>query len=770
MKRRSYALNLLAIVLTVSAAGPAAGEPALGEVALHQAILDLGTDLRLMCVAAHPDDEDSATLATYRKKFGYKTIALIATRGEGGQNEIGPELYEELGVIRTHEMMRASAITGAELHFLDLPEFGYSKSREETFAVWGQEEALRRMVRKIRETRPDVIITHHGPRGGHGHHQAVGKTLVDAFYASADPNMFPEQIAEGLVPWQPARLYERGDGISVNTSDLDPLRGFTYSEIAGQALREHESQGMGFWVGRFTRRRGGREYELMLEAPGGTQGGGKVSPVGGVLFEGLQDRATEKERRLSGDALNGTLDLKRDVLRHLAGIRDKNSTAWARANRLAWTALELQLNARAEDAEVVPGQTLRIETQVRDFGEADTEEATISIVPSDFVYAKATNPQTVSLDNGDAMQSFDVDIPGNLKVTLPHPAKLFEPRFLEPQYTVVASIKIDRATVELTAPILVDVAPDVSLAFVDAPYLVRRGEDSEAQFKLLVTNHSPGARAATITISASKGLRVKSRKINVDFAAEGDQKLLPLVAGVARNLKPDDYFLEAYIAETGEVARGAARLINVDLPKKIRVGVIESYDNTFMNTLDRLNVPHQALQIDDFTAERLDAYTTIIVDIRAYLVRPDLKANNQALLDYVKRGGTAIVMYQKTFDWESDYAPYPLELGRNRVTVEEAPIKILEPDHPLFNSPNKIEPADWDGWRQERGLYFPDEWDDRYTPLIDTNDPGENPPPGSCLITQHGKGTYLYTALGWYRQLRDLHPGTLRIFANMLDL
>lgn len=770
MKPYSYAWIMLVVELIVTAAGPAAAEPALGEVALHQAMLDLGTDLRLMCVAAHPDDEDGATLATYRKKFGYKTIALIATRGEGGQNEIGSELYEELGVIRTHEMMRAAAITGAELHFLDLAEFGYSKSREEAFAIWGQEQALRRTVRKIRETRPDVIITHHGPRGGHGHHQAIGQTLVDAFFAAADPGRFPEQIAEGLEPWQPARLYERGDGVSVNTSDLDPLRGFTYSEIAGQALREHESQGMGFFVGRFTRRRGGREYELMLEAPGGTQGGGKVPAIGGVLFDGLHDRVTEKERRLSIDALNGTVDLKRDVLRHLAGIRDTHSTAWARANRLAWTALELQLNARAEDTEVVPGQTLRIATQVRDFGEADAEEATISIVPAEFVYAKATKPQTVSMGNGDVTQSFDVAIPINQKVTLPHPEKLFEPHFLEPQYIAVASLRVNGTIVELTAPVLVDIAPDISLTFVDAPYLVRRGVDSQAQFKLLVTNHSPGSRTATVELSTSKGLSVKNRKLTVEFAAEGDQAVLPVATRVARNLKSDDYFLEASVIENGESATGAARLIDVNLPDITRVGVIESYDNTFMNTLDRLNVPHEALQIDDFTAERLDAYSTIIVDIRAYLVRPDLRANNQALLDYVDRGGTAIVMYHKTFEWEREFAPYPIELSRNRVTVEKAPITLLEPDHPLFTMPNKIEPADWDGWRQERGLYFPDEWDERYTALIDTNDPGESPPPGSCLITPYGEGTYMYTALGWYRQLRDLHPGTLRIFANMLAL
>jgi hypothetical protein len=197
---------------------------------------------------------------------------------------------------------------------------------------------------------------------------------------------------------------------------------------------------------------------------------------------------------------------------------------------------------------------------------------------------------------------------------------------------------------------------------------------------------------------------------------------------------------------------------------------VQSYDDTFMTTLERLRVPHAALQVDDFTPAKLDTFSTIILDIRAYLVRPDVAANNEALFEYVKRGGTLIVNYHKNFEWNEGFAPYPIAISRNRVTVEDAPIKLLVPDHPLFNIPNEIRPSDWDGWIQERGLYFPHRWDDAYTPLIEVNDPGENNPPGSCLIAQYGNGAYLYTALGWYRQLRELHPGTLRIFANMLAL
>jgi LmbE family N-acetylglucosaminyl deacetylase len=244
------------IVVLLVYAWPVSAEPPLGEASFRQALLDLGTDLRLMCVAAHPDDEDGATLAMYRKHYGYHTIAVLATKGEGGQNEIGPELYDDLAVIRTHEMAGAAAVEGAELHFLNYPEFGYSKSLEEAMTVWGHDWALERMVRVIRETRPDVIISNHGSMTDHGHHQAVGALLREAFDGAGDPAIFPEHADGGLAPWQPARLYlrswrETGRDVTVDISTLDPWRGLTYAEIAAEALSVHKSQGMEFFIRRY---------------------------------------------------------------------------------------------------------------------------------------------------------------------------------------------------------------------------------------------------------------------------------------------------------------------------------------------------------------------------------------------------------------------------------------------------------------------------------------------------------------------------------------
>jgi len=360
-------LFLVALACLGIPAPSAALDSRLGFVARHQAALDLGTDLRLMCVAAHPDDEDGATLAMYRKRYGYETSVVLATRGEGGQNEIGPELYEELAVLRTQEMARASAITGADLHFLDLPEFGYSKTREETFALWGYDNALERMVRKIRLLRPDVIITHHGPTGGHGHHQAIGKILEDAFEAAADPGTFPGHRDEGLEPWQPARLFvrsfQRTGNYVIDFNAIDPVRGYTYAEIAAQALREHETQGMAFFIDRFLTSRSQAYYSLVKEADAGVQNAGALDPPGGALFDGLHDRVSEKARALSQ---KGPTDIALDeVLELLRGASDPDTAA--RANRLAAALAQLRLTAELSDNEIVAGQIMASGTPARSF-------------------------------------------------------------------------------------------------------------------------------------------------------------------------------------------------------------------------------------------------------------------------------------------------------------------------------------------------------------------------------------------------------------------
>lgn len=750
----------------------------ISEIEFREALRDVGTDLRLMCVAAHPDDEDGATLATYRIEYGYKTFAVITTRGEGGQNEIGSELYNELAVIRTREMQAATDVEGAELHFLNMPEFGYSKSRDETYDLWGKDTVLRRMVRVIRLTRPDVIITNHGPTGGHGHHQVTGDTLQIAFTAAADPDAFPDQIEAGLEPWQPARLYVRSrtggtDIANVDAYKLNEWRGLTYAEIAARALEQHESQGMGMFIDMYRNRRIQPAYTLSLEASeSDANGGGAIPAPGGSLFEGLSDRVLEEERKIS-DSVESRGKLFEPLMRLVEGVAKEtgDGNRLARLHRAAGLAAQIRFDMHLRDTVLTPGQTAGVEVRLIDFKNPDVRSVTFELKPKPWL--TGGTPQSVSVDvdsSRKAETKMNVIVPDSAPLSVPHDEYVFADHFWEPQYTLTANIDTQFGPIALHRPIQFDVAPEVEIGFAGAPYLIN--EDGSVQYDVILTNHKSGASDGTLVITPPEGLRLSESAIPFALAAEGEQTIVPVKAemadvsgGAAR-----DFVLSASIEDTEESRTAMARSIPLTVPANIRVGVIESYDDTFVLTLERLNVPHATLTIEDFAPDRLDEFTTIILDIRAYLVRPDLVANNQALLDYVERGGNMIVGYQKTFEWKPDLAPYPINVGRGRVTVEDAPITILVPDHPLFNVPNKIEASDWDGWKQERGLYFPSRWDEAYTPLLACNDPGDNPLEGSCLFAEYGEGTYFYTALVWYRQIRRLHPGATKTFANMLAL
>ena len=739
MKLQISVVCILCFALLVPASP--AEQTELGEAALQQAILDQGTGLRLMCVAAHPDDEDGATLAMYRKRYGYKTIAVIATRGEGGQNEIGPELYNELGVIRTHEMMRATQVTGAELHFLNLPEFGFSKIPEEAFEVWGREETVRRLVRVIRLTRPDVIITNHGTAKDHGHHQAIGLALQEAFDAAGDPARFPDLTAEGLQPWQPQRLYLRSwepvDGsLTVDFNALDPVLGKTYAEIAAQALNEHFSQGMGFFIDRY-------------------------------LSGTIQAHYVRVKEHLQGDASGEVLDASRGIL--FEGMRSRPSAPGS--SPVSALKAELRLSAEVDDRSVVPGQNIVVKASISDFGVRDAGAAALRVEPRPWFAASMPEAQTVTLDEqGRASAAFTIAIPEAAPLTVPGAEHLFDTHFLEPQLDVVAEVTAGTESMELRLPITIDVASPIGVSFADAPYLVRQGADAHCTFSVVLTNHSPGPRSGAVVFSLAPGFLPDTQRAGFTFAAEGEQRVVPVTAVVGANLEPRNYLMNAMIEGESESHFATARLVDLKVPDGIAVGVIQSYDDTFMKALERMHVAHEALTLEDLSPNRLDTFSAIIVDIRAYLVRPDLVANNQALLDYAKRGGCLLVMYQKTEEWKPEFAPFPIQLSRNRITREDAAVTVLAPEHLIFSQPNVLGEDDWAGWIQERGLYFPDEWDPQYTPLIACADPGEDIPPGGLLHAKTGDGDYVYVALGLYRQVRELHPGALRLFANLLAL
>ncbi|MBP8130765.1 MAG: PIG-L family deacetylase [Candidatus Hydrogenedentes bacterium] len=738
-------------------------------MALRQALRDLGNDFRLLCVAAHPDDEDGATLALHRYKYGVQTYAVIATRGEGGQNEAGPELYEDLAVIRTCEMRAAAAITGAELHFLDLPDFGYSKSIGETQAIWGEQETLRRMVGKIRETRPHVIITHHGRDQDHGHHQAIGKAVLDAFDRAADPAAFPEQIGQGLAPWQTLRLYIRAwtpesSSVTLDISELEPARGLTYAEIAAEALRAHASQGMTFFIERYLTGRPKVHYDLIKTAPDIPQNGNEE--IAGPLFAGIPAGPELRREQLPPPSA-GRAEVLDALLRVVRAQPYTDELGTRKLLRAAACAAELRLETRVDDPVVVPGQAVHIQATLTDFGRQDTLTTAFSCSWSDSDSPVLSG--AVPLRDGQATWEYTLTVPDDAPFTLPAREHVFDARTSDPQIRITArAVRSD--VLPIHAGARVEVGAPTEVLFLDAPYLVRATETAALRLDILCTNRAPGARTEELRLEVPEGWSAKAPVFPLQFEHENEQQCLPVTLRLPEAVTEGMYALRARLSKDTEAATAVVRVVELRLPDIERAGLVESYDDTLRTTLLKLGLPHVSLTNRDFHAAALDACGVILADMRAYQYRQDLVANNRALLDYVRRGGTLIVMYHKTFDWKPEYAPYPIHLSRNRVTREDAPVTLLAPDHPLFCAPNLIRPGDWDGWVQERGLYFPERWDTAYTPLLACNDPGEDIPPGACLITRHGEGLYCYSALAWHRQLRELHPGMLRLFANLLAL
>jgi LmbE family N-acetylglucosaminyl deacetylase len=768
------------IILCAALWQAAAWSQPLGETEFRQALRDLGNDLRLLCVAAHPDDEDGATLALHRMRHGVETHVAIATRGEGGQNEIGPELYDALGVIRTREMREAARIEGARLHFLDLPEFGFSKSLEETFAVWGREETIGRLVRLIRTVQPQVIITHHGRAKDHGHHQAIGAALLEAFDRANDPTAHPGHLDEGLRPWQPWRLYirawEPGEAsVALDISALDPWRGVTYAEVAAAALRAHASQGMEFFIQRLLNGRPLAYYDLVKEAPVPENWAEhRMDDSAGPLFAGVPHVTLPERAAWAGSAAPraGLLpDLVAETQR-AARFRDSSEEGarlWRQANDAAGQAAAFRVEARVDDPLVVPGQPVSVTARFTDHLDPDTARVTFSLAFRPGFPAAAVPPQTVELDaRREAEATFSLSLPATLPPTLPHEAHLFSPGFLEPQVEVVAEALVGYATVSLRAPVRLEVAPPVSLALAGGPHLARPGDTAPIAITVEATNRRPDGGDDIVFLSGPAGWRVEPAQIAVRFTGEDEPRRLHFQAWPPAETGPGRHTLRALAASHPDPVETQVHFVEVATPADARVGVIAGHDDTLVRTLAALGVPHAALAPGEIAPERLRDFTTVLVDMRAYAKRPDLAPANAALLDFARAGGSVVVLYQKTFEWSSDYAPYPLRISMNRVSREDAPVTHLAPEHPILNHPNVIGPPDWDGWVQERGLYFADQFDDAYTPLIACADPDEVIPPGALLAAPLGEGRYVYTGLALYRQLRALHPGALRLFANLL--
>jgi LmbE family N-acetylglucosaminyl deacetylase len=801
----AVAAILCSWIATASRAQENSAASNIDRAELHQALLDLTNPFTVMCVAAHPDDEDGTTLTVLRRKLGVHTVSLFSTFGEGGQNAVGPELYEELGVIRAEETRKAALIQGSEPYFLGMKDFGFSKSSEEAFKVWGHEEPLRRMVLKIRQLRPDVIITNHDTTRGHGHHQATGQLIIEAFDAAADPKRFPEQLTQVKV-WQPQRLFVRVFGgsaadnktVAIDPNEVDSVRGTSFAEQALKALQEHATQGP--WpksmaeLLRSRRAESGKlpliRYQLVREAPGAPP----LDQGAPTLLGGL--KTTEAGQRIAPGKLTELLDQPERaidaVIRWRVLTNGESSTsgpdgAWderisGALRRIAGVTMKLT----TDDAVLVRGQKTSFTITLANTGTKPVNVSKLSLVG--WGKELTAQPPDQLLPDTEATVNIENVTPADADFTVPKAAHLYDGLLFGPPVRATADLDVEGAKFQVTSTLNVDVAPAIEIKEVTPSPCVRTEETLGRcrEITLNLANHTREPFRGTIRmrVERDKGLRTDvSRALVMGPAQSATESILTSnkvprredLRGLRRSRSAT---VSIYGPSTELITERPVRLVYSDAHVKpnLKVGYVVSFDQTLEQSLAALGVESKALSVNDIQSSDLSGYHAIIIDNRGYEAHPDLIAANPRLLEFANAGGTLIVFYHKDNEWNPDpkrnrpqLAPYPIILGGERVTYETAPITIIEGRHRLLNYPNRIGPADFQDWIQERGLYYPKEWDSHYSALFSTNDPGEKPLKGGLLVAKYGKGNYIYTSMVWYRQLREGVPGAYRMFANMIS-
>jgi LmbE family N-acetylglucosaminyl deacetylase len=836
MKRNFLQIVPALLVVSLLSAAPRAQQtpPATqspeGRIALYQALLDLTNPWTVMCIAAHPDDEDGTSLIVMRRKYGAHTVSLFTTFGEGGQNAIGPELYEEMGAIRARETMAASEIQGSEPHFLGLQDFGFSKSADEAFKFWGHDEALRRMVLQFRKLRPDVIITNHNSTGGHGHHQATGRLELEAFDAAADPKRFPEQLKDGVTTWQVQRLFlrvgfgnrspEQGEGtVTIDPNERDPIRGTVYAEEALRALQKHATQGP--WpktfadMLRFRNSQDGKlaltRYRLVREA----KGAAPLPKDSHNFLDGL--KLPEKIAKhveppaIDGKPITAFVDQRDRVLSSLlaAGSRpgatdvDPNdryrlALRGERLGRAFAIASGLSIKLVPSSAPVMARSLFTFKVEISNLGPQKIQLGRLRLT----VDLPDGRPRVTGdlLDGGPAVYQVPLALltslaPGKVfnrqidmasgiaEITIPHKEHLYDGRFRGYLFAGHLEVKIGGVPFEIKVETSVDVAPPVEIAAITPSPAVLSPQSANAgeriPFTLTLTNHQNIPFEGDLT-AANSVADSRADGVPVKLAA-GESKTVTLMAErpPSVNLVPPGSI--TFLLQNKKV-NSPTRTVSVvysdaRVAPNLHVGYLRGFDHSLPNALDALGVESKELTVNDVTTADLQKYSSIIVDNRVYESQPELIAANQKLLDYAKDGGTLIVFYHKSNEWNPDerrnrpqqLAPYKLILGGERITDETAPVTFIQPEHPLLNVPNKMGQEDFANWIQERGLYYPREWDPQYQALLQSNDPGEGPLKGGLLVAKYGSGHYIYSSMVWYRQLRGGLPGAYRMLANMIS-
>ncbi len=862
--------------------GEMAGTTNASEV--WRALQRLQTTATVLHTVAHPDDENGALLTWLSRGQGVRTALYSTTRGEGGANLIGPELFDALGIVRTEEHLAAVRYYGIDLFFSSAVDFGYSKRLDETLEKWDYQMLLEDMVRLIRYYRPDVIISRYqgNRRDGHGHHQASGVVTLEAFKVAGDATRFPEHLAEGLQPWQPKKLYitrsrwRRGNTetadtpvLKIDTGEYNALLGLSYAQIARQGLSYQRSQG----VGQTRASKGSSVTELQLidttlpdqQEPEDSLFDGLDTTIMGMAklantpalnaeFVELQESVEAagqdydarhpwtvvphltvglKTTRSLMEKIQG-LDLNDSVRSHLLFLlKNKEQEFMTAANAALGLSLEVLVQptgTRSSDTFTVaiPGQKFSIGMRLVNPAPVATELVKASLrTPEGWnVQQTQTDSDNQTIQTNQPVSiTYEVEVPQDAAYTQPywtraseyhdavytlkHPEHRFLPA-APPDVHGVVTYRVNGVDFTLTQPAqtrsinrpwgekrrLLTVAPAISLSMSPRIGVIPISESATATtFTVTVEmlNNIQGEAEGKLALAFPEDWSVSPEWAAFAFTHAGASKTFTFQVSAEGVEAGRDYTIQAgalsndrkYTTgyqiidhpdlEPRHLYRPATmtlHCISLKLPENMSVGYIMGVGDKIPEALEQIGIDVEMLGTEELRTGDLNRFDTILIGIRAYAVRRDLIAYNSRLLDYVYKGGNLIVQYQTPEFDAAPFGPYPYTMGRRpeEVSEEDAQVTILMPDNPIFQYPNQITEADFDGWVEERGSKFLTEWDANYQALLTCNDREQEPQHGGLLYAQYGEGTYTYAAYAFYRQLPAGVAGAYRLFVNLLTL
>ncbi len=855
LRAPAAALAAVAVLLAPAARAAAPAEtPSAAEIALLLKKLNVvGT---VLYVAAHPDDENTAFLAWGAKGRLLETGYLSMTRGDGGQNLIGTETGELVGVLRTQELLAARRIDGARQFFTRAIDFGYSKNPAETFAIWGHEEVLADVVWIFRTFRPDVVVTRFPTtgEGGHGNHTASAILAGEAFAAAADAARFPEQLKWTRV-WQPKRLLwnvfrfggdaprNNPDGtIGVDLGAYNALLGRSYTEIAGLSRSMHKSQGFGAaerrgtWMNDFKPILGEAPKADLFEgidlswARFGTDGKavGEIlrkverefkesdpaasvpelvhawTAIGRMLGEAAETPSSPSKKSSSADSV------AREAGSTQEGPKENDPLLLAKRAEVAdaiRACLGLWTEAIAAEPSAAPGASVKVATMILNRSAFPATLARVAVTHAPALPGGPLAP------NAPVRATADVTLPADEPITQPYwlRAPALKGRYLVSDPALVGtpenapalvarfSVTVAGATIPFETPVVFrrtdpvrgevyrpfDVVPKVMANLDEKVYAFGSSGPKPVRVTLVAGAANVSGK---LRLKTPAGFHVEPEEVLFALGARGEEKSFTFTvtppSGQASGA------IEAVTTVGGNAASHAlvrvdyphiplqtlfppseARVLKIDVKApRLPVAYVMGSGDAGPDALRQMGYRVTLLSEDDLESADLSGYSAVVLGIRAFNTRPRLRHAVKRLEAYAEKGGTVVVQYDTTGDLVTDeLGPWPIKLSRDRVTVEEAPVTFLKPDHPLLNFPNRLTPADFDGWVQERGLYFAGSWDPRYETVISSHDPGEPDKPGGLLFGRVGKGAWIYTGYAFFRQLPAGVPGAYRFFVNLVS-